>query len=146
MAAQGESPYKKQRRFSPSITFTSSTMSLLTSNDTTKAKSASYKLMPQQQQVDPTALTTSIKIRRNIKLGIFGDNELDWKSIPTWHENGRPWWILNRMPHLRCESDPAYFATILESFRLQKPAMASSTSSNSDTIIVDGEEMVDMIG
>ncbi|SMY29452.1 unnamed protein product [Zymoseptoria tritici ST99CH_1A5] len=145
MAAQGESPYKKQRRFSPSITSTSLTMSLPTSIDTTKAKPASYKLMP-QQAADSTALTASIKIRRNIKLGIFGDNDLDWKSIPTWHENGRPWWILNRMPHLRCESDPAYFATILESFRLQKPAMASSTSSNSDTIIVDGEEMVDMIG
>ncbi|KJX96559.1 hypothetical protein TI39_contig614g00005 [Zymoseptoria brevis] len=145
MAAQGGSRYKKQRRFSPSITSTSSKMSLLTSIDTTKANPASYKLMP-QQAADPTALTASIKIRRNIKLGIFGDNELDWKSIPTWHENGRPWWILNRMPHLRCESDSAYFATILESFRLQKPAMASSASSNSDTIVIDGEEMVDMIG
>ncbi|KAK4496320.1 hypothetical protein PRZ48_012300 [Zasmidium cellare] len=81
-----------------------------------------------------------------MKRFIFGDYNIDWRSIPAVDEDS----LFNRATllyrrDLRCKASREYYMEILNGFRI-KPRDPSASISENNTVLIDGEEVVDMIG
>lgn len=85
--------------------------------------------------------SSQIKIKRFL----FGDYNIDWKSIPTLDEDSS----FNRATlfyrrDLRCKASRDYYMEILNGFRITD--VDRSKSSDGNMVSVDDEEVFDMIG
>lgn len=81
-----------------------------------------------------------------MKRFIFGDYNIDWRSIPTVDED-TPFnhaTLLYRSD-LRCKASREYYMEILNGFRIKPVDRSTAFLSDTGTIIIDGEEVVDMI-
>jgi hypothetical protein len=108
-------------------------------------KSINHKLMPHNMDAVPDQPSTDL--RRRIKHFVFHDIDINWRALPTLYDDGYMLHVLQRMTHLRrCQSGQEYLNTILVVFRMQEPLTAPSLTSELDTVMVDDEEMVDLIG
>ncbi|EME84366.1 uncharacterized protein MYCFIDRAFT_210860 [Pseudocercospora fijiensis CIRAD86] len=84
--------------------------------------------------------------RRRIKSFVFEDVHLDWKAAPTLYED-HPFEhkVLEMHLHLRCNASRSYLYQVRDDLRrLQTPISVSTNESG--VLIIDGEEIVDMIG
>lgn len=82
--------------------------------------------------------------QRRIKQFIFSNNDIDWRSIPVIEDTPFKHAVLAHRRDLRCKASRQYLQEVLHTFRNPKPH--DSTTTKDGMIIIDGEEMVDMIG
>lgn len=81
-----------------------------------------------------------------MKRFIFGDYDIDWRSIPAVDEET----LFNHATllyrsDLRCKASRDYYMEILNGFRIKSVDRSTALLSDTNTIIIDGEEVVDMI-
>jgi hypothetical protein len=146
MTSADSSPCKKRRTSSGSIAYSTSSTSSYFFDSGSRESSIASEDQLMANHVDPAALQKSMELRRRIKQVVFKGNDIDWRSIPTIYDDGYMRHVLARIPHLRCQSGEAYLAIVMNDFRMHKPSSASTTGPDFDTVVIDGEEMVDMIG
>lgn len=81
-----------------------------------------------------------------MKRFIFGDYNIDWRSIPAVDED-TPFnhaTLLYRSD-LRCKASRDYYMEILNGFRIKSADRSTVSLSDTGVVIIDGEEVVDMI-
>ena len=82
--------------------------------------------------------------QRRIKHFIFSDNDIDWRSIPVIEDAAYNHAMLEHRQDLRCKASRQYLQEVLDTFRI--PKLDDITTTHDGSIVIDGEEMVDMIG
>lgn len=104
-------------------------------------------LMPENTaSQDSTYHENQRRARRRIRNFVFEDVHLDWKSAPTLCED-HPFEhrVLEMHRDLRCNASRSYLYQIRDVLRrLRTPT--SMSISESGTLFIDGEEVIDMIG
>lgn len=94
--------------------------------------------------LDPDRGKRHNEARRQIRASIFDNNHVDWKSIPAVEETSIRLLKLWQRTDLRCNASHQRLLMVLEQFVV--PDVNEVTRKADGIVIVDGEELVDMIG
>ena len=118
-----------------------------TTKSSRSTKSVDRLLMPDlTPPQDASHLERQRRARRRIKSFVFEDVHLDWKAAPTLcEEHPFEHKVLEMHLNLRCNASRSYLYQVRDDLRrLQAPISVSTNESGA--LIIDGEEIVDMIG
>ncbi|KAK4610465.1 hypothetical protein CLAFUW4_13654 [Fulvia fulva] len=130
------------RRPTPESTYSSSHAASLASQQQPKWHDLMMRDAPAPS--DYERMKRHDSAQRRIKNFIFSDNDIDWRSIPVIEDTPYNHSVLEHRQDLRCKASRQYLQEVLHTFR--KPKLDDITSSDDGMVIIDGEEMVDMIG
>ncbi|KAI5359990.1 hypothetical protein Slin15195_G118520 [Septoria linicola] len=128
-----------------------STQSSIKSDSTTSSTRDRFHpgLLMSEGIPDPEAKARQVHYRRRLRIQVFNDAYLDWKSAPAVCDEQYDYASLLYRKELRCQASQQYLHQIQDELRRAAAAAAIRRSDSDDSgniVRIDGEEMIDMIG